>query len=133
MKILLISAATLLSMSAGAAEWEYAAATGTSNVYVDLARIGGTPQKRTGWFLFDHLETRYDIDSARVFKSSTHLIEIDCASQSLNWLRMEKFTGPLATGTRVSARDIDTLTANFLESIPDPARQAMAEVLCVVD
>ena len=131
MKIASVAFLLCLCASAEAVQWEYVAATGGSNVYVDVASIKADPGKsRSASFLFDHLDARYDIDSARVFKSSIHLIMVDCAAQRLNWSRMEKYAGPLATGTRVSARNVDNQAANALETIPDNARTSMLETVC---
>lgn len=113
-----------------AADWEYAGVTGASNVYVDLASVKAKDKLRTAWYLFDHLDTRYDIDSARVFKSSIHLIEVDCAARTLTWSRMEKFAGPLGQGPKVSARNVDTLTASFMETVPEAARETMVAAVC---
>lgn len=131
--LVLAYALTLVCTPLGAADWEYVAATGSSNVYVDLASVKLREHRRTAWYLFDHLDTRYDIDSARVFKSSTHLIDVDCATQGLEWTRMEKYAGPLGTGARVSARNVDTLTASFQETIPEAASAAMATAICTED
>lgn len=130
-KILIALAALLAAAPSQGADWEFVTTTGTSNVYIDAAGIQSRGKARTAWFLFDHLDTRYDIDSARVFKSSTHQIDVDCTAQTLAWTRMEKFSGPLGTGNKVSARNIDTQTASFLETVPDDARAAMAASVCV--
>lgn len=114
-----------------AADWEYVTATGASNVYIDFDSL----EKRAGpivaaWFLFDHLDTRYDIDAARVYKSSKQRIEAHCATRNLTWTRIETFAGPLATGAKVNARNIDNQVALHLESIQPSAREAMAQALC---
>jgi len=126
----IVLACALAPRPALTADWEYAGATGSSNVYVDLASVQTRDSLRTAWYLFDHLDTRYDIDSARVFKSSTHRIEVDCAAGTLTWTRMEKFAGPLAHGPKISARNVDTLTAAFQETVPDSARAAMVTAVC---
>lgn len=120
-----------LSPCAQGADWEYVTATGASNVYADLASVKTrTGKAKSAWFLFDHLETRYDTESARVFKSSIHHIEIDCVSKQLDWSRIEMYAGPLATGTKVSARNIDNQAASFMESVQEASREAMAISIC---
>jgi len=114
-----------------AADWEYVTSTAMSTVYVDPASVSPLTEKRTSaWFLFDHVDTRYDIDSARVFKSSLHWIGVDCTTKQLHWKRLEKHAGPLATGPKISARNVDNATANFMESVAEQAREAIADSLC---
>ncbi len=116
---------------AQAADWEYVAATGASNVYVDLASVKERDaNSKSAWFLFDHLDTRYDTDAASVFRSSVQLIEIDCPSHRLNWSRIEMYAGPLGTGRKVSARNINNQAAAFMESVQDSARASMATSIC---
>jgi hypothetical protein len=120
-----------LAAHAGAADWEYVTATGSSNVYADLDSVRArTGQTKSARFLFDHLDTRYDIESARVFKSSIHLIEIHCASKRLEWSRIEMYTGPLATGAKVGERNIGSQAANQMESVQSSSREAMASSIC---
>lgn len=121
----------IVSPACLAADWEYVAATGASNVYVDLEslkqRDNGT---KSAWYLFDHLDTRYDIDAARVYKSSRQLIEIECATGRLTWTRIETYAGPLASGAKVGARNIDNQAAAFMESVHSTAREAMVRAVC---
>ncbi len=131
-----ISYALLListSLCAQAADWEYVTATGASNVYADLASVKArNGNTKSAWFLFDHLDTRYDIESARVFKSSIHLIEIDCASKRLEWSRIEMYAGPLAAGAKVGARNTGNLAASFMESVQETSREAMVASICEI-
>ncbi|MFN0314062.1 MAG: surface-adhesin E family protein [Burkholderiales bacterium] len=120
-----------LATPACAADWEYVTATGSSNVYADLdsvkTRTGKTKSAR---FLFDHLDTRYDTESARVYKSSIHLIEVDCTTKQLEWSRIEMYAGPLATGAKTGARNTGNQPANFMESLQSSSREAMANSIC---
>ncbi|MSQ60720.1 MAG: hypothetical protein EXR36_14050 [Betaproteobacteria bacterium] len=120
-----------LATPALAADWEYVTATGSSNVYADLSSVKVRNGKnKSAWFLFDHLDTRFDVESARVYKSSIHLIEIDCATKRLEWSRIEMYTGPLATGAKAGSRNIDTQAANFMESVQNSSRESMVRAIC---
>ena len=120
-----------LGNAPAAAEWEYVDATTNSIVYGDPDGATATsPGMVKLWFLYDHGEARFDHVGSRNHWSTKHLVEVDCGRRKVRWLRMEKYSGRMASGEQTSGKDLDNPNFWGGESVTEGTRAGMLDLAC---